>query len=85
MLKSSMKMQKSSNSSEFETNDAFPDGQVIFGGNGRFWSADALFIGMEFMRQQKDFNKKVFSRGTSIYSGINRRMEKEMIHLTQKQ
>ena len=58
MLKSSMKIQKSFTSSDFETNDAFPDGQVIFGGNERFQCLDALFIGMEFMRQQKEFQQK---------------------------
>ena len=31
------------------------------------------------------FNKKVLSGGTSMYSGINTRMEKEMIQLSQKQ
>ena len=51
-------MQKFSNSSEFETNNAFSDGQVIFDGNERFCSPDALFNGMEFMRQQKEFQQK---------------------------
>ena len=37
------------------------DGQVIFDGNERFWPPDALFIeyiGMAFMRQQKEFQQK---------------------------
>ena len=52
------KMQKFSNSSEFETNNALSDGQVIFDGNERFCSPDALFIGMAFMRQQKGISTK---------------------------
>ena len=78
-------MQKSSNSSDFETNYTFSDGLVIFDGNERFCSPDALFNGMEFMRQQNAFQQKVMSGGTSMYSGINRRMEREMIQLAQKQ
>ena len=34
---------------------------------------------------RRNFNKKVLSRWTSMYSGINTRMEKEMIQLAQKQ
>ena len=79
------KMQKSSNSSEIETNYTLSVGQVILDGNGRFWCPDALFNGMEFMRQQKEFQQKVLSGGTSMYSGINTRIEKEMIQLAQKQ
>ena len=47
-----------SNSSEFETNNALSDGQVIFDGNRIFESSDALYIGMEFMRQQKGISTK---------------------------
>ena len=55
---SKLEMRKSSNSSEFETNYAFSDGLVIFDGNERFCSPDALFNGMEFMRQEKEFQQK---------------------------
>ena len=56
----------SSNSSEIETNYAFSDGLVNFGGNGGFWSPDALFNGMEFMRQQKEFQQNFFTDYDSV-------------------
>ena len=63
---SKLEMRKPSNSSEIETNYAFSDGLVILDGNGRFWCPDALFNGMEFMRQQNEFQQKVLSRDDLI-------------------
>ena len=81
-------MRKSSNSSEFETNYALSDGQVIFDGNGRFWSPDALFIGIQWngiYETTEGFQQKVLSGGKSTDSDINTILEKEMIQLAQKQ